>query len=87
MKTYYIELDVSDLGIDASDGGFWRGADMLVAEGDSLDMLLDDAVVYLCDQDGGEAGEWGIGDFPMSIYMQLVSEVEKAYYAEFKSER
>lgn len=53
----YIEIDISSYCIDNTDRGYWRGADCIISEGDTLDELLDNALIYWTNQDGGEAGE------------------------------
>jgi len=63
-----IEIDVSDTGISKDDQPRWEGVDTLVAEGETLDELLDDAEVFFRDQDGGETNSWKIGEFTKSQY-------------------
>lgn len=54
MKTplFYLEIDVSDHTTDTYCR--WANYGAIVAQGEGLDELLDDATVDIMDQDGGE---------------------------------
>ncbi len=52
---YHFEIDVSDVECNSGRwGGRWANYGTLVAEGNTLDELLDNASVDVMDQDGGE---------------------------------
>lgn len=58
---YYFEIEVNH--IDYKDYDFmWEGYDMLMAQGNTLEELLDGATVFLVDQDGGVTRELSIWD-------------------------
>ena len=86
MKKYTIGIELGDYCIDVSDEYGWRGADYLEAEGSTLYEILDDAIIFLSDQDGGEAGQWGIGDFDTDTYELLEGLVEKEYNKQMSGE-
>ena len=82
-KKYEIEIDLYDHGIDDPHyEGMWRGASHLVASGNDLDELCEGAIVYWCDQDGGEAGETEPTDemcemIKIEYFKQLIDETKK----------
>ena len=59
---FNFEIDLSDYGLTKDDQPWWLGYDCLIAEGNTLDELLENAEVYLTDQDGGEGPNYSIGD-------------------------
>jgi hypothetical protein len=65
----YIEFDL-DMEYDYDNTG-WKCIGALSCEGNTLEQLIDDAVVFLYDQDGGECGEIPIGDLPIKDYLFL----------------
>lgn len=52
-------------------GHRWRCIDTVIAEGDSLTELIDNATVFLIDQDGGNAGYWTLGDLPVPLAAKI----------------
>jgi hypothetical protein len=76
-------VDVQDFK-DHADEGRWRSYH-LFAEGDTLEQLLDSAVYFMTDQDGGEMGEVPADDAKAQAY------ITKYFYAreerEHKSEQ
>lgn len=50
---YYIEIAVSDHAYETGDGR-WANYGTIIAEGNTLDELLDKAIVDIMDQNGGE---------------------------------
>jgi hypothetical protein len=60
-----VEIDIGDvLDITRSDEMGWRNAMYLYAEGNTTQEVLDDATVFFCDKDGGEAGERKLNELP-----------------------
>lgn len=58
MAKYSFELSGVDEDVtDRFDRYGWVGADTLVAEGDTLEEVINNATVFCMDQDGGEVGE------------------------------
>ena len=69
MKTkYYIELDLEGFDITGFEDRYnWLGATSLVAEGDTLEELLEDAHIFTSDQDGGSGPDFTLGDAPREL--------------------
>lgn len=74
-KRYSFETDILD-GEEHSDQP-WRCYSTVVAEGDTLDELLDDATVGLLDQDGGERGDIPLGYLPESLQLRVTRKFEQ----------
>jgi hypothetical protein len=52
---YSIEIQLSGEDMSSwANHAYWLGADTLVAEGDNLEQLIDDATISTTDQEGGE---------------------------------
>jgi hypothetical protein len=66
MKLY--TLSVPDF-MDHADAGPWRSYD-LQAEGDTLEELLDSAVYWQTDQDGGSLGDRPADDSHAQVYIE-----------------
>lgn len=66
-----IQINISDLGIYDSDERGWRGAAEVVAEGNNLNELIDDATIFWIDQDGGEVMQTALVD--EVIYLDRIS--------------
>lgn len=54
------QIDV-DLNVAWQDAGVWRSY-QLIAEGDSIDALVENAIIEEIDQDGGTLNHYGIED-------------------------
>ncbi len=50
-KTFNLEVQVDQ---ECDNYGYWANYDLLVASGNDLDELMDDASISIMDQDGGE---------------------------------
>lgn len=77
MKKFYFELDTG--GVECDRYNRWANYGTIIAEGDTLEELLENASVDIMDQDGGE-----LDVVPAdAAWMQdmIVSEHEKATYA------
>lgn len=75
---YMIEIDVQGWG-EASSDGRWLNYDYLVACGDTLEELMDDASVSTSDQDGGEGWTVHIGDLPNAEYAMAEALIFEQY--------
>jgi len=86
MSIYQIEIDLYgyEFGNDL-DSGRWRGAELLLAEGNTLDELLDDAAIHYADQDGGDAGEESLGDMPKDDFKALTQMIVDEYREQRRS--
>lgn len=70
-----IHID-QDLGIDYRDIGPWRSY-QLQTQGDTLQELIENAVISEVDQDGGDLDYYDLGDASNEIYesgMRLITQ-------------
>ena len=67
-----IEKELGDWGFVDEDSGRWRCWDYVLAQGSTLEEILDDATVFASDQDGGEAGCDSLGDLPTSLMDSII---------------
>lgn len=74
---YFIDIDISAHGICESDERGWRGASAIVAEGENLAEILEDARMFWCDQDGGECLETEV-DSPWMVQL-IINEYASQY--------
>lgn len=77
-----IDIELGSNGLTIDDMGRWYGADVLSTFGESLDELWDNAVVYYCDQDGGEGPEFSIGEFDLKTYCDFRDAIKAEYQKE-----
>lgn len=61
---HLINIDLSSYGWDIDDSMRWLGVDSLETEGSTLSELLDNCVIFTCDQDGGEGPQFEFGGTP-----------------------
>jgi len=73
-----IEVDISGMGITL-DTPRWMGAESLVAEGDTLEELLNNASIWFYDQDGGEGPCLSIDHLNSSQYEIMVELIKENF--------
>jgi hypothetical protein len=65
-------MNIYDIEVGNSEDGPFRSY-FLSADGDTLDALLESAVIFEVDQDGEECVDYPIGDYSTEIYERCVS--------------
>lgn len=79
---YSVDLKLGHYDITVNDG-MYANADSLIAEGNTFEELLDNALIFFIDQDGGEAFCRQLEDRPYmstAIYNLIYLEIARQYY-------
>jgi hypothetical protein len=86
LKKYMID---EDTGLSTPDGPF--RSYHVVANGDNLDEMLDDAWIYEMDQDGESMGDGALGDYPKVVYIRVETMIdgllERKHYERIQADR
>jgi len=77
-----IHIEDEEMGISYQDAGPWRSYH-LSASGKNLEECLADAHIFEIDQDGGELGDFKLGDAPGEIFKRGVQMIERELIKEF----
>ena len=76
---YNIEVDNLELDMSDNYDIGWHSGDILSTDGNTLEELLDNAVVFCTDKDGDWSHEYKLGDLNTEAYLSLCDTILDYY--------